>query len=274
MGYQNNEENIKRYRETKDIHLRNQIIEDNMKLVKTIAADYATRTKEKKRYLESYGYEGLILAVDEFDPERGCKFSTYATNKIKWMILKGLAEMRGLEGVNFYPHYIKSKIKIENQYEMKLEEHPELISLVIDDLIEKQAMGQGYVEEQRRRILLSMPLSYEELDEDAMIDDYSLSYEICMPILWETLNMLLEKKLTPKEKDVIIKSFGLGRDQMVSLPALADEYHVTRERIRQIRDKALRKLRHPVPVQLLSGYLECFNQYEKPNEFQKRKKSI
>ena len=140
------EETLKKislYKQNISESLRTEIIEDNMRLVPYIAYRYSMVTGIDQHELESYGYEGLILALDKFDLNYNCPFHVYAIAYIRALILRGIQEISVNKRSKFYSDYINAKLAIENENNTTIAEKPELIDDIIDLLVATDKIGSG-----------------------------------------------------------------------------------------------------------------------------------
>ena len=247
-------EKIKIYRQNGDQKIREEIITENMRLVPYVAYRFAMSTKIDQHELESYGYEGLILALEKFDINFKCAFSTYAVAWIRGCILKGIQEIMQGKRDRFYYDYINAKIAVEKENGLTLSEEPELIEDVIDLLvatgkIKDNDKDREYAKKKIASLAIgNISLNDEELIEELefngqLADTHDYAKEVLNKISRQELEQVLNT-LTAREEFVIRERFGLDDGVPKSTDQVGQMYGVTRERIRQIEAKALRKLRH------------------------------
>ncbi len=257
---------IAKYQETKDPELKEEIIHDNMRLVPYVAYRYAFPTKINQHELESYGYEGLIIAIDNFNLDEGCNFSSYAIATIRGYILKGIQEIKEGKITKFYYSYVNAKNAVERETGLSVEESPELIDDIVELLV---ATGNVRDEEDARLVAKSKVIALtigntnfdeEELEiQDELLDEVDYE-EIALDNVFkeqlnERLNDVLDT-LTKREEEIIRLRFGLYPDgKPHTLEAIGKKYNVTRDRIRQIEKEVLRKLRHPSRGKYLKSFL-------------------
>lgn len=251
------------YASTKDKTIREQLIVSNMRLVPWFAikmfrkySDYNLDVYD----LQQYGYEGLIQAVDEFDLTKGCKFSTFATYKIRLAILNGIYNFVDVttEGHNnWIVDFIKFRQIIRNETGEKVENNPQLIEYLIDLMIASGKISAEYREKNIKRVkilLSSFSNNYlENLDTDFIekshfnlpdsspfypIPEQLATYSLLKDTVKETLSTL-----NPKEEKIIRLRFGFEDGQKHSLEEITKHFNVSCERIRQIEVYALRKIR-------------------------------
>ena len=241
-----------------DEEAKNQLAEANLRLVVSIAKRYVGRGMLFLDQIQD-GNLGLLKAVEKFDYKKGFKFSTYATWWIRQAITRAIADQaRTIRIPVHMVETINKLVRVSRQLlqELGTDPTPEQIGAVMDLAPDRVREIQKVAQEP---VSLETPIGEEEdshlgdfiEDEDAPAPDEAASYIL----LKEQLEEVLET-LTPREAKVLRLRFGLDDGRSRTLEEVGQEFGVTRERIRQIEAKALRKLRHPSRSRKLKDYLD------------------
>ncbi len=226
---------------------KDHLIRANLRLVVSMARGYANRGLQLPDLIQE-GNIGLMIAIDKFEYQRGFRFSTYATWWIRQSILKAIANQG--KTIRIPPHMLEVINKLVRTSHYLLQEKGR--EPTTEELSEKMGLSVEKISEILRT--MQEPVSLEKPvggEGDARLEDFIEAFqpttphdEITKDELAGQINETLST-LSPREEKVLRMRFGIGEDRSYTLDEVGEHFHLSRERVRQIEAKALRKLRHP-----------------------------
>jgi len=256
---------IMKQRFTEYEHAKRELSGGNLRLVVSIAKKYRNRGLSFLDLIQE-GNTGLMRAVDKYEYRRGFKFSTYATWWIRQAITRAIADQA--RTIRIPVHMIETMSKLRNVSKQLLQE------MGREPTLEETAERAGYTLEETRRVLKISrhPISLDRPvgeSEDSYFGDFIEDPSCESPVSAATNEMLKDKienvlkTLTYREREIIKLRYGLGDGYTYTLEEVGRIFKVTRERVRQIEAKAVRKLQHPVRSRQLEGFLDVWGALRK-----------
>lgn len=258
-NYDKNIQLLRKYKETKDIEIRNKIIVYNLKLIAKYANYYSRISSLEYEDLINEGVIGIIEAIEKFDIKKNTRFSTYAVYWIRQKIRRAVQEKGNFIRI---PVHVLEKIEkltlLENKYlsnglEIDREHICQILSISEEQYLELKKIRKNFIDMKSINCFVG--------EDDLELIEFIVDKEeetpeniLIQKLMREDIKSVIET-LTYKEQKVICLRFGLNDDQPRTLEEVGREFSLTRERIRQIEVKAIRKLRHPSRSKKIRDYI-------------------
>lgn len=263
LSEQNVTEKLQEYHQTKDKNIRDEVIINYIYLVKKIAKKLSEKTGFLAEDLESYGYEGLIKAIEQYDITMQGSRINYITQAIRRMMFNGFSELKQLGGRRITNAYLLERSIVENEYEKTLLEDPSLVEIILDRLIAKKVIAKENRQENKTRILLDIAASINQYKQsNELIDERELDEQILIQEQNQALMKLLEKLPTESQKLIKLRYGLTGSPE--TLIETAKKCHMSPEGVRKKENRIIQQL----ATQALRSPLQDF----KDESYQKVKK--
>ena len=253
---------LEEYQKNKSLELRNEIVLMYSHIVEHVAYKYVVQTGFKIQELESYGYEGLIYAVERFDPQVKEDFFSYAYSVVTGYVLNGIATLAGFynKDKNSYWEYFRYQRIAEKECQTSLEEEPELIVRKVAELLIRDGKIASSHQEEYCNLIFSKISDlviggYEASDDEGVVENRNLVEDaVITQFLKEEVREVLDK-LDEREREILERRYGLNNMESYTLRKLGEMYHLSCEGVRFIENKTLKKIRKSSSSKKLREYL-------------------
>lgn len=237
--------------------MKKQMILDNIPTIKRIAKHYSMACNLSEEEILSYGYEGLIKAVLNYDDSLGKKFSSYLYYSVRNCIINGISSMDGAVGYksSFYIKYLPIKCEIEDKYGKSIEECDFMVDEVVNRLVEDGEISDSRSYMTKSKILANLNISLSECD---VINDESFN-DIDFSMMNDDINMFLST-LNSMEEHIVRMRFGLNdTNERHTYASIGNCYGIRDVEVKNIYNNAMNKLKRNRKISALRCYLDLFS---------------
>ncbi len=250
---------FKQYSETKDLRIREKIVEANMRLVPFITYKLSIFYKVDINELNSFGYEALLSAIEYFDVTKGFKFSTYAYKVIKGFVYKNLPVLADFKHLQVYMDFIQASEAIKEVYEERGIDADVSQKEIIELIGNVNGYGKKKMENIEDEIKGAYVASIEDINDYELTDDNTLDNHFIQSISKDVIMDALSS-LKENERNVLILRFGLVDGRTRTLEEVGAKLNLSGKRIRAIEARALRCLREPAARAKLRPLLDAYDE--------------
>lgn len=243
--------------------LRKKLVSMNVRFVDFIVNRLNHNGEFNSDELLSYGYEGLIIAVDNFNIDKG-SFSEYAKKCIQGSIITGMRLLRGFPSARFYDKYKNAKKMVEEELGITIENEFKYLDEISTKIYLQDSKPLDTVEQIKSKISLINNLSLDEIEEE-FYDDNTLYYAVIESLNLECLKKDIDKflsKLTVREKEVMIEKYGLQDGKPKTDREVANNMGCRRQNVSEIEKRSLHKLKQEKDIVKLEEYYNSIGEYD------------
>lgn len=252
------------YKQTNDQKLRDEIILENMNLVDYVIHKFFSFLDIDEQELKSYGYEGLIVALESYNFNYNLAFSTYAISRIKIYIARGVSEILLGKKSSFYIDALTAKSTVEKKAGVTILDNPNLIKDIIELLVFSDKLGDNIFSiKAARRKIISLFIGNVSLNDENLINSDYLKYDD--EFTDDILNSMIKDKalklldvLSDREKNILKLWFGLYNEESKTLAEIASIYNISEARVGQIKEVAIKRLRKCLNSRFFNSNISSF----------------
>lgn len=262
--HHNSLQKIAIYKQSNDQKLRDEIILENMNLVDYVIHKFFSFLDIDEQELKSYGYEGLIVALESYNFNYNLAFSTYAISRIKIYIARGVSEILLGKKSSFYIDAFTAKNTVEKKAGVTILDNPNLIKDIIELLVFSDKLGDNIFSiKATRRKIISLFIGNVSLNDENLINSDYLKYDD--EFTDDILNSMIKDKalklldvLSDREKNILKLWFGLYNEESKTLAEIASIYNISEARVGQIKEVAIKRLRKCLNSRFFNSNISSF----------------